>query len=64
MKKRKYTYLYVLQGNYGHGFEDLTAEDKANPGALKRIRQDRRDYIENDGTCSLRIINRRVPNDE
>lgn len=28
MQQRKYIYLLVLQGYYGHGWEDLTAEDK------------------------------------
>ena len=32
---RKFDYLYVLQGDYGHGWEDLTAEDKSEPGALR-----------------------------
>lgn len=59
MRKNKYTYLYVLQGNYGygHGFEDLTAEEKG-PGAWKRIRETKREYIENEGG-NYRIIQRR-----
>ena len=56
----KYAYLYVLQGNYGygHGWEDLSAEDKAKTGAWKRIRQTRKEYRENEGG-SYRIIERR-----
>lgn len=65
MKKRKYTYLYVLQGNYGygHGFEDLFAEDKAIPGAYSRIRQTLKEYRENEGG-SYRIISRRELNND
>lgn len=60
MKSRKYDYLYVLQGNYGygHGFEDLSAEDKAIPGAYGRISQTRKEYVENEGG-DYRIISRR-----
>lgn len=29
MRKNKYEYLYVVQGNYGYGWDDLTrTEDK------------------------------------
>ena len=55
---RKYDYLYVLQGNYGQGFEDLCAEDKAALGARKRIRVSMREYEANDGG-RYRIIERR-----
>lgn len=55
---RKYDYLYVLQGNYGQGFEDLCAEDKAAPGARKRIRASKREYETNEGG-HYRIIERR-----
>lgn len=72
MPRRKYTYLYVLQGDYGHGWEDLTAEDKHGPRGWNpdthvftsphtRIRQSRREYIENEGG-SYRIISRRELN--
>lgn len=61
MKTKKYCYLYVLQGNYGYGFEDLTAEDKAEPGAYKRIRQNLKEYRENEGG-QYRIISRRELN--
>jgi hypothetical protein len=61
---RKYNYLYVLQGNYGygHGYEDLSAEDKADAGAYKRIRQTKKEYIENEGG-NYRIIERRELNE-
>ena len=54
----KYDYLYVLQGHYGYGWEDLTAEDSNELGAWKRIRQTRKEYRENEGG-SYRIIERR-----
>lgn len=56
----KYDYLYVLQGNYGHGhgWEDLSAEDKAVPGAFKRIKQTLKEYRENEGG-HYRIVERR-----
>jgi hypothetical protein len=59
---RKYDYLWVLQGDYGQGWEDLAAEDKsaADGCDLQRIRQTRREYIENEGG-TYRIISRRVP---
>lgn len=67
MRARKYDYLYVLQGDYGQGWEDLTAEDKHGEhtrdgaklrGPWDRIRQSRREYRENEGG-TYRIIERR-----
>jgi hypothetical protein len=61
MSKRtnKYDYLYVLQGRYGyHAWEDLTAEDKSERGAYRRIRQTLKEYRENEGGL-YRIIERR-----
>lgn len=54
----KYTYLWVLQGNYGHGhgWEDLTAEE-----SWREIRQRRREYEQNEGG-HYRIIHRRELN--
>ena len=59
----KYLYLKVLQGNYGygHGWEDLSAEDLHNPGAWRRIIQTRREYHENEGGL-YRIVERREKN--
>tara|TARA_R110000851_G_C12741644_1_gene530947 strand:+ start:73 stop:267 length:195 start_codon:yes stop_codon:yes gene_type:complete len=54
----KYNYLYVLQGNYCYGWEDLTAIDKKEEGAHKSIRQDKKDYQENE-RGSYRIVSRR-----
>jgi hypothetical protein len=59
MKKvKKYCYLHVLQGNYGFGWEDLTAEDKSSPFAWSRIKRNKMDYLLN-APCPLRIITRR-----
>lgn len=49
----KYTYLYVLQGYYAHGWEDLTASEKKS-----EVRANRREYQENEGG-TYRIIQRR-----
>lgn len=57
MKPAKYTYEYVVQGNYGvHGWEDLTAED-----SLKEAHAQRRVYDAND-PAPHRVITRRVLN--
>lgn len=61
MKPRKFVYLWVLQGNYGygHGWEDLTAEE-----THKEIRERRKEYRENEAGTPLRVIHRREPNPE
>lgn len=63
MRRNKFSYLLVLQGNYGfgHGWEDLCAEDKAAGGAWRRIKQTRQEYRENEG-ARYRIIERRELN--
>jgi len=57
MKKNKYTYLHVIQGNYGYGWEDLTAAETyfEARGYLK-------DYRENEPNTSTRMIERRELN--
>ena len=59
-RSNKYVYLPVLQGDYGygHGWEDLAAEDKGVAGARHRINITRRDYRANEGG-NYRIIERR-----
>lgn len=52
----KYTYLFVLQGRYGFGWEDLTAAT-----TRKEIRGYLRDYRVNEGG-EYRIIQRREVN--
>ena len=54
-KTNKYEYLFVLQGNYGHGWEDLCASESS-----KEVRQNRKEYRENEGG-NYRIIQRREP---
>lgn len=57
MKPRKYNYLYVLQGHYGQGWEDLTAAEQT-PAGWREVRDDRNDYRDNEGGL-YRIIRRR-----
>lgn len=52
----KYIYLHVLQGNYGYGWEDLTASEK-----FKEVYQDLKDYRANEGGL-YRLIERRELN--
>ena len=53
MKKNKFNYLFVLQGDYGSGFEDLTQSED-----YKEVRTDLKDYRENEN-IPHRIIKRR-----
>ena len=56
----KYTYLHVLQGDYGQGWEDLTAEE-----SWLQIRERRKEYRDNDSyALRFRVIHRREPNPE
>ena len=52
-KTKKYDYLFVLQGNYGQGWEDLCASESST-----EVRQNRKEYRENEGG-NYRIIQRR-----
>ena len=62
-KTNKYTYYYVLQANYGSGWDDVEFEDKSEPNALMRIRRLRKEYMNNPhGYGGLRIISRRELN--
>lgn len=54
----KYSYIVVLQGNYGCGFEDLCAAADTVAGR-KEIKANLRDYRQNEGGF-YRIISRRV----
>jgi hypothetical protein len=54
MKLTKYVTVYILQGNYGEGWTDLTG------GAdRKEVRADRKDYDANE-PYPHRIIRRRI----
>jgi hypothetical protein len=61
MKANKYAYLFVLQGFYAHGWEDLCATDKSERGAWKEIVTHKREYRDNEGG-QYRIIERRELN--
>ena len=45
-KQNKYTYLHVLQGNYGygHGWEDLTASED-----YRDVKRNLKEYRESEG---------------
>lgn len=55
-RPNKYRYLYVIQGNYGHGhgWEDLTAAE-----TWREARGYARDYRENEPGIPHRTIRRR-----
>lgn len=52
----KYSYIWVLQGQYGQGWEDLTAAE-----TWKEIKANLKEYRENEGG-SYRVIRRRELN--
>jgi len=56
MKANKYTYLFILQGNYGFGWEDLTASERR-----REVSDNMKEYRENEGG-HYRIIERRELN--
>jgi len=58
MRKNRFLYLWVIQGNYGQGWEDECVED-----SLTEARARLREYCENSPYPS-RMIQRREPNPE
>jgi hypothetical protein len=58
MKLTKFVTVYVLQGNYGSGWEDLTC-DVDRPKVYNNLL----DYRENEGTYPLRIVTKKVLRD-
>ena len=57
-KTNKYSYIKVIQGNYGYGWEDVSEYDKA---AFNTVKNDLKEYrLSNTG--SYRVINRRILN--
>lgn len=57
MKKiNKYIYVWVIQGNYGYGWEDLTQSE-----SYKEARANLKDYRNNEPTAH-RLIRRREIN--
>jgi len=59
LKPTKYEYLRVLQGDYGFGWEDLTAAENT-PEGFREIRADLKAYRANERGVPFRVINRRV----
>ena len=53
-KQNKYEYLYVVQGNYGYGWEDLISSEDHRE-AKARLK----DYRDNEKKYSHRMIQRR-----
>ena len=56
MKNNKYSYLYILQGFYALGWEDLAASE-----SLIEAKQDKKSYLLNE-RGHYRVIKRRVLN--
>lgn len=57
-KQNKYSYIKVIQGNYGYGWEDVSEYDKQE---FATVKNDLKEYrLSNTG--SYRVINRRVLN--
>lgn len=54
MKTNKYRYVYVVQGNYGYGWDDLTESE-----SYRDARRDFRDYRDNE-PFPHRIVKRRI----
>jgi len=52
----KYTYLHVVQGNYGYGWEDVTASE-----SYREARDDIKSHRENEA-YAFRMIERRELN--
>ena len=55
----KYLYLWIVQGFYGYGWEDLTASEK-----YSEARANLRDYQTNEIDVPHRLIKRRERNPE
>lgn len=56
-KRNKFTYLHVIQGNYGYGWEDVDQDE-----SFKLARENFKLYRENEPQYSHRMINRRELN--
>lgn len=61
-RKNKYNYLWVIQGFYGYGWEDLSEYDKKEY-SWKDVRHDYIEYCIADDSAK-RIINRRELNED
>ncbi len=56
-KVNKWLYEYVIQGNYGYGWDDLISEETKEAGRAQLCC-----YRDNERDASHRMIKRRVPN--
>lgn len=64
MKKNKYQYLVVLQGQFDGQWEDIIARDEhCSPEEYRQWREDLKSYRENDPR-PYRTVHRRMPADE
>lgn len=54
-KASKYIYEYMIQGDYGYGWDDLVAEDN-----MSDARTQFRCYRKNESTAGHRIVTRRT----
>ena len=54
-KASKYIYEYVIQNNYGYGWDDLTSEDN-----MSDARTQLACYRENERSAGHRIVTRRT----
>ena len=58
VKQNKYSYVKVIQGNFGYGWEDVSEYDKQD---FSLVKNDLKEYrLSNTG--SYRVIDRRVLN--
>ena len=57
IKQTKYTYVKVIQGYFGYGWEDVSEYAKAD---FSTVKNDLKEYRLSNGT--YRVINRRVLN--
>ena len=62
MKQNKYNYLWVIQGYYGYGWEDLSEYDKKEY-KYSEVRHDLKEYRIAD-SAPKRLIERRELNKE
>lgn len=62
MKKNKYCYLWVIQGFFGYGWEDVSEYDKSEYSYLD-VRHDLQEYRIS-SNHAYRIIKRRELNEE
>lgn len=62
-KQNKYSYLVVLQGNYGYGWDDLMTWDKNKDElSFRSSREHLKWYRQNEKQATHRIVHRRVLN--